>query len=105
MNNPAMRNAGKLISAMDLALTTRAVELGFDIKAIAVLLGRPVEQLMQRKYSPTEIDKMRATLTARITAERQKDCWPFAPGGVDMAVEEQLRTYMQNGTAPDELGG
>ena len=48
----------------------------------------------ERKYSLSEIDRMRAELT------RRRD---FI--SVDASVEDELRTHMLNGTAPEELYG
>lgn len=56
---------------------------------------------MQRKYTVDEIDRMRLALigrhpteeTYRRRAERQ------------VRVEDELRTYMLNGTDPDEICG
>ncbi len=52
-----------------------------------------------RKYSLDEIDKMRGALrTLCIHLEV-----PYLPKEKNAEIEDQLRTYMLNGTDPDEL--
>lgn len=48
------------------------------------------ERVVQRKYSLAEIDRMRGSLM-------------FLVRGNEMKCEDQLRTYMLNGTDPVEL--
>ena len=54
--------------------------------------------MSERKYSVSEMDRMRRTLS-----------WLHRPGGPyrqheeDARMENILRTYMQNGTDPEEL--
>jgi hypothetical protein len=61
----------------------------------------------ERKYSVTEIDRMRKAIRHQ---------FPLSYGGAvgeplrletkyDAHVEDRLRTYMMNGTDPDELDG
>ena len=71
---------------------------------------------MPRKYSVEEIDRMRDALTKRHPIEETfhvsvggyGDSWPTEETHRRRAersarVEDELRTYMQNGTEPDEL--
>lgn len=64
--------------------------------------------MTQRKYSISEIDRMRAalgTINMRwpplyFSSEAERDLQPFYDA---QKIEDQLRTYMQNGTEPEEL--
>ena len=51
-----------------------------------------------RKYSVTEIDRMRRAVR---TIEGHRPA--FWDGSADAKCEDRLRTYMLNGTEPEEL--
>lgn len=63
--------------------------------------------MAERKYSIHELDRMRSALHRRrgtndtlfVNRDEQRAHWDAA----DVWVENQLRTYMLNGTEPDEL--
>lgn len=55
--------------------------------------------MTDRKYSVNEIDRMRRAI-------HQRACQPgqsFSPQERNAMIEGMLRTYMQNGTDPQEL--
>lgn len=54
------------------------------------------ELLMTRKYSCAEIDQMRAAIENGF-------CRPADDAKAAIIIEERLRTYMANGTSPQEL--
>ena len=58
-----------------------------------------VEPAQQRKYSVGEIDRMRKALE-RICI---RPMVPYNPVEKQREIEEHLRTYMLNGTDPEEL--
>ena len=53
-----------------------------------------------RKYSIDEIDRMRRAVR---TIEGHQPGFRLRGGKADYICEERLRTYMLNGTAPEEL--
>ena len=55
--------------------------------------------MVERKYSVAEIDRMRRALERICTPTNRG----YFPAEVEKRVEERLRTYMQNGTDPEEL--
>ena len=52
-----------------------------------------------RRYSVDEIDEMRTSVSTLVAMSNRHD-----HGARDKRTEEQLRTYMLNGTTPAELG-
>ena len=71
--------------------------------------------MSEHKYSVDEIDSMRASLTIMVSDYLRVPCADctndltlhystFIPQNIDhKKLEEQLRTYMLNGTSPEEL--
>jgi hypothetical protein len=57
----------------------------------------------QRKYSLDEIDLMRSLVAGLFTAYHMPGWLYHVPSDEDRRVEERLRTYMMNGTSPEEL--
>jgi hypothetical protein len=57
-----------------------------------------MEGVMGRKYSVEEIDQMRRSIDTMMSSHRSYD-----PVEQAKKIEERLRTYMLNGTEPDEL--
>jgi len=63
--------------------------------------GKLGQRIMgERKYSVPEIDRMRASLDKRWRAHH---CGILQRGEWHREVEDELRTYMLNGTDPEEL--
>ena len=62
--------------------------------------------MSERKYTMTEIDRMR-TLTAYLvmfgTTKREKFKSGWGPEGYETTVELRLRTYMLAGLGPEDL--
>ena len=71
---------------------------------------------MERKYSVSEIDKMRKAISTKVwagvrivwSADMGGRSWQSEPSVEERAalrarVEDELRTYMLNGTDPEEL--
>jgi hypothetical protein len=59
----------------------------------------------ERKYSITEIDRMRSAVYELMVGPHRRDrAYTFTPPD-EKHVEERLRTYMSNGTDPAELSG
>ena len=60
-----------------------------------------------RKYSVAEIDRMRALLWDRgydaLRAAASQGDYNASIEGIGCSIEDQLRTYMLNGTDPSEL--
>jgi hypothetical protein len=54
--------------------------------------------MVERKYSIGEIDRMRNALSVLCDTG-----FAFARMDRNAGIEQKLRTYMQNGTEPDEL--
>ena len=55
---------------------------------------------MARKYTPAEIDDMRASLRY---LNRPQPMMPFNQADLDRSVEDQLRTHIAAGTDPADL--
>lgn len=63
--------------------------------------------MSEHKYSLAEIDQMRRAVEHEWLFGRGRSqsgmSRTFGPGELETAVEQRLRTYMQNGTDPAEL--
>jgi hypothetical protein len=55
--------------------------------------------MTERKYSVSEIDKMRQAVDVLLT----RNGVPFRKADRVVEIEQRLRTYMMNGTDPKEL--